>query len=283
MNLLGALSFATPLALAALLLLPVIWWLLRFTPPRPETVRFPAIRLLLGLKNREEKPDKTPWWLLLLRLALAALVIIGVSQPLYAPGRIGTLTNTPVLVVVDDSWAAAKDWDQRREVMAEILDNAAAAGATVTLATTTPELRPQALEPKTAADVKARAAALAPRAFDPDRLGTLDRLAAAFGKSEALRVIWLSDGIDDGKAQDFAVGLQKLANGAAVHGATAACPRNARFRGWSDQGHHAARARWPGANGAGRRHRGQWPQLRRCHAELRRRYNDGSGSPRASR
>ena len=34
MNLLGALSFATPLALAALLLLPVIWWLLRFTPPR---------------------------------------------------------------------------------------------------------------------------------------------------------------------------------------------------------------------------------------------------------
>ena len=216
MNLLGALTFATPLALAALLLLPVIWWLLRFTPPRPETVRFPAIRLLLGLKNREEKPDKTPWWLLLLRLALAALVIIGVSQPLYAPGRIGTLTNTPVLLVVDDSWAAAKDWDQRREVMAEILDNAAAAGATVTLATTTPELRPQALEPKAAADVKARAAALAPRAFDPDRLGALERLAAAFGKAEALRVIWLSDGIDDGKAQDFSAGLQKLANGAAA-------------------------------------------------------------------
>ena len=216
MNLLGALTFATPLALAALLLLPVIWWLLRFTPPRPETVRFPAIRLLLGLRNREEKPDKTPWWLLLLRLALAALVIIGVSQPLYSPGRIGTLTNTPVLLVVDDSWAAARNWDQRREVMAEILDNAAAAGATVTLATTTPELRPQALEPKAAAELKARAAALAPRAFDPDRTGTLDRLAAEFGKTEALRVIWLSDGIDDGKAQGFAAGLQKLANGAAA-------------------------------------------------------------------
>ena len=101
MSFLQALTFTTPLALGALLLLPVIWWLLRFTPPRPETVRFPAIRLLLGLRNREEKPDKTPWWLLLLRLALAALVIIGVSQPLYSPGRIGTLTNTPVLLVVD--------------------------------------------------------------------------------------------------------------------------------------------------------------------------------------
>ena len=93
MNLLSALTFTTPLALAALLLLPVIWWLLRFTPPRPETVRFPPIRLLLGLANREEQPDKTPWWLLLLRLPLAALVILGVSHPLYAPGRVDALTE----------------------------------------------------------------------------------------------------------------------------------------------------------------------------------------------
>ena len=215
MNLLGALTFATPLALAALLLLPVIWWLLRFTPPRPETVRFPAIRLLLGLRNREEQPDKTPWWLLLLRLTLAALVIIGVSQPLYAPGRIGALTKTPVLLVVDDGWAAAKDWDKRLEVMVEILDNAAAAGAPVTLATTTPQLRPPALEPQAAAELKPRAAALAPRAFDPDRDGLLQRLATGFGKQDALRVIWISDGIDDGKARDFAAGLQKLAGGSA--------------------------------------------------------------------
>ena len=55
MNFLSSLSFTTPLALAALLLLPVIWWLLRFTPPRPETVRFPPIRLLLELANREEQ------------------------------------------------------------------------------------------------------------------------------------------------------------------------------------------------------------------------------------
>ena len=99
MNMLSALSFTTPLALAALLLLPVIWWLLRFTPPRPETVRFPPIRLLLGLANREEQPDKTPWWLLLLRLLVAALLILAVSHPLYAPGRVGTLSSQPLLLV----------------------------------------------------------------------------------------------------------------------------------------------------------------------------------------
>lgn len=215
MNLLNALSFTTPLALTALLLLPVIWWLLRFTPPRPDTVRFPPIRLLLELANREEQPDKTPWWLLLLRLLVAALLIIGVSHPLYAPGRVDVLSNAPLLLVVDDGWAAAKDWNKRLDVMGEILDGASAAGSPVTLATTTPELRPQPLEAKTASDVKARALALSPRAMDTDRAAMLKRLIAGLEKEAALRVIWLSDGIDDGEAKAFAQGLAGLANGTA--------------------------------------------------------------------
>ena len=215
MNMLSALSFTTPLALAALLLLPVIWWLLRFTPPRPETVRFPPIRLLLDLANREEQPDKTPWWLLLLRLLVAALLIVAVSHPLYAPGRVGTLSSQPLLLVVDDSWAAAKDWDKRGEIMAEILDGAASAGAPVTLATTTPELRPASLEPQAAGDAASRAAALEPRAMDPDREGTLARLSGRFANQPAPRVIWLTDGIDDGKARAFAEGLAALGAGGA--------------------------------------------------------------------
>ena len=216
MNLLNALSFTTPLALAALLLLPVIWWLLRFTPPRPETVRFPPIRLLLELTNREEQPDKTPWWLLLLRLLVAALLIIGVSHPLYAPGRVNALSNAPLLLVVDDGWAAAKDWDKRLGVMGEILDGASAAGSPVTLAATTPELRPQPLEAKAAAEVKTRALALSPRAMDPDRMATLKRLADTFGQEPALRVVWISDGIDTGEAKAFAQGLAGLASGTAT-------------------------------------------------------------------
>ena len=224
MNLLSAFTFLTPAALGALLLLPAIWWLLRFTPPRPETVRFPAIRLLLGLRNREEQPDKTPWWLLLLRMLIAGLVILGVSQPLFAPGRVAELTQTPLLIVVDDSWAAARDWEARLAVMAEILDNAATSGTPVTLATTTPQIRPQELEPAAAAAVKGRAAALAPRAFDPDRPGIMKQLQDTFGKQDSLRVVWLSDGIDDGKATDFANGLLGLANGSATISAVLPAP-----------------------------------------------------------
>ncbi len=215
MNFIQALSFTTPLALGALLLLPVIWWLLRFTPPKPETVRFPPIRLLLDLVNREEQPDKTPWWLLLLRLAVAALLIIGVAHPFYAPGRVDTIASAPLLLVVDDSWAAAKDWNKRQEIMAEILDGAQRANATVTLATSTPQARPQSLESTDAADTKTRAGALTPRALDPDRAGLLAALQKSFARASALRVIWLSDGIDDGKALEFANGLSALANGAA--------------------------------------------------------------------
>jgi hypothetical protein len=215
MNLLSALSFTTPLALAALLLLPVIWWLLRFTPPRPETVRFPPIRLLLDLVNREEQPDKTPWWLLLLRLLVAALVIFAVSHPLYAPGRVAPVSGQQLLLIVDDSWAAARDWSKRSAVMDEILDEAASAGAPVTLATTTPQLRPQSLEPQAAADAQARAAALQPRAMDPDREALLTRLAERFANQPAPRVIWISDGIDDGKAKAFADGLIALGSGGA--------------------------------------------------------------------
>ena len=215
MNMLSALHFTTPLALGGLLLLPVIWWLLRFTPPKPETVKFPPIRLLLDLVNREEQPDRTPWWLLLLRLAVAALLIFGVAHPLYAPGRVAAIAPTPLLLVVDDSWAAARDWDKRQAVLNEILDAARGAGATVALATTTPQSRPQNLEPGDAENTRTRTAALKPRAMDPDRTGLLASLQEKLGGASALRVIWLSDGIDDGKSAEFAGGLLNLAKGQA--------------------------------------------------------------------
>ena len=215
MNFLTALSFTTPMALAALGLLPIIWWLLRSTPPRPETVKFPPIRLLLDLINREEQPDKTPWWLLLLRLALAALLIIAVAHPLYAPGRVAAIAPTPLLLIVDDSWAAAKDWSKRQEIIAEVLDGAQRAGAPVTLAASTPQARPQSLEPADAATIKTKTAALQPRALDPDRAGILASLQQKYSGATALRVIWLSDGIDDGNAASFAQGLLALANGQA--------------------------------------------------------------------
>ena len=49
---LGAIGFASPWFLTALLALPAIWWLLRVTPPSPREVSFPPLRLLLGLPRQ---------------------------------------------------------------------------------------------------------------------------------------------------------------------------------------------------------------------------------------
>ena len=76
---LGSVAFASPWLLVAIAALPIIWWLLRVTPPAPRRISFPAIRLLLGLAPREETPAHTPLWLILLRMALAATITSAAS------------------------------------------------------------------------------------------------------------------------------------------------------------------------------------------------------------
>ena len=65
----GALSFLSPWLLTGLFALPIIYWLLRTVPPRPRQIAFPPTRILVGIENREKTPDRTPWWLMLIRLA----------------------------------------------------------------------------------------------------------------------------------------------------------------------------------------------------------------------
>ncbi len=75
------LAFASPLILLGLLALPVLWWLLRLIPPRPRRIAFPPTRILFEIEPKEETPARTPWWLTLLRLLLAALIIIAAAGP----------------------------------------------------------------------------------------------------------------------------------------------------------------------------------------------------------
>ena len=215
MALLQALTFTTPVALAGLLLLPVIWWLLRFTPPKPQTVKFPPLRLLLELVSKHEQPDKTPWWLMLLRLAIAALVILGVSHPLYTAGQSAAGNNAPLLIVVDDTWAAAKDWNLRRTMLGEIVNQAREDNVTLSLATTAPIARKADILARDADAMLKQIAALEPKALGPDRARLLTRLKTNFSSAASLHVVWLSDGMDQASATEFAEGLTSLASGRA--------------------------------------------------------------------
>ncbi|MCP4818839.1 MAG: hypothetical protein GY883_06610, partial [Shimia sp.] len=80
-----AIGFGAPWLLAALVVLPVLWLILRAIPPAPVKRLFPGVVLLLGLTDDDTVTDRTPWWLLVLRMLAVAAVIVGLAGPLLNP------------------------------------------------------------------------------------------------------------------------------------------------------------------------------------------------------
>ncbi|MEQ8747885.1 DUF4159 domain-containing protein [Pyruvatibacter sp.] len=192
---LGSLGFAAPLALLGLTALPVIWWLLRVTPPAPNRVRFPAIRLLKGLTDEEETPAQTPWWLITLRLTAAALLVFAFAEPVTNPSA-QPQGSGPLLLVVDDNWAAAPRWAQRQATLDSMLAGARRSGRTVALLQTAQTTRADTLDILTADDATALAAAITPSPLDVDYAAAAQRLnASALRDAGAWQVVWLTDGL----------------------------------------------------------------------------------------
>jgi hypothetical protein len=112
MMVLGGIGFTAPWILLALAALPILWLLLRAVPPAPIKRRFPGVALLLGLKDDETVSDRTPWWLLLLRMLAVAAVIFGLAGPVLNPEAEQAEGDGPLLFVLDRSWAGATRWPQ---------------------------------------------------------------------------------------------------------------------------------------------------------------------------
>jgi len=204
--------FAAPWVLLALPALPLLWWLLRVTPPAPRSETFPAIRLLMGLTAREETPARTPWWLLLLRMLAATLVIVALAQPVLDAGS--TLPGSgPVLLVLDNGWASANDWPRRTQAANVALDRAGRAHRQVALLATAPDEAgdaPRITAVMPVADLRARVAALRPEPWPVDRAGAATALHGWEHHDGA--VVYLGDGLTDGAAYaDFAAALAAAA------------------------------------------------------------------------
>ncbi len=207
----GALGFVAPFALAGLLVLPVIWWLIRVTPPAPRRVVFPPIRFLLNLRTTDETADRTPPWLLLLRLLIAALIILGVARPVYVADPLPA-TDDPLLLIVDDGWAAAGQWSGIKSAAAQALDRAERQDRPVILVTTSaapPDRPAPPPRPMTANQARDALAAMRPKPWAVDRDRALadlrDRLAQV--GIAAAEIVWLTDGLRGGAAAPDASAL----------------------------------------------------------------------------
>ena len=201
------LSFAEPLLLLGLLTLPVLWWLLRVMPPRPRRIEFPPTRLLFDIKPKEETPSRTPWWLTLLRLAAAALVILAAAGPIWNPQTGASGSKAPLLILLDDGWSAASSWDVRVKAADELIANADNDRRGVALVPLSEPARDITLLPAGTARVALRQ--LAPKPYSIDRVETLasiERFLKATGDAE---IAWLSDSVDTGRGTEFLEGLGK--------------------------------------------------------------------------
>uniref|UniRef100_UPI001CD4E86F BatA domain-containing protein n=1 Tax=Xinfangfangia pollutisoli TaxID=2865960 RepID=UPI001CD4E86F len=185
---LGPLGFVTPWLLWGLVALPILWLLLRAVPPAPIRRRFPGVALLLGLKDEDAETDKTPWWLLLLRMAAVAAVIAGFAGPILNPEPKAS-GNGPLLVVLDGGWADARDWARRVERAGQLLQDAGRDGRTVAVIRLTDA--PQDVVFQTADAWAGRVAAMEPAAWAPRALQDwAEKLPA-----EGFDTVWLSDGL----------------------------------------------------------------------------------------
>jgi Domain of unknown function (DUF4159)/Aerotolerance regulator N-terminal len=205
----GTIGFLQPWVLAALAALPAIWWLLRLTPPRPQVVVFPPTRLLKDLKSTEETPAHSPWWLTALRMLLAALIILALARPVLNPERETATGSGPLLLVIDNGWASAAHWDERREAIEAAIDRAGRDGRTVVLAPTAPG---QPVSDALSADqARERVGGLMPEPYAPDRAALAGTLEKELGGKSGFSVLWLSDGLDYGEGEAFSAALKKLA------------------------------------------------------------------------
>ncbi|RED12266.1 DUF4159 domain-containing protein [Pontivivens insulae] len=187
---LGSLAFLAPVLLLALVALPVLWRLLRATPPAPVRRRFPGIALLLGLKDSEREPARTPWWLMLLRVGALALAILGLSQPVLNPDQVTADRDRPLVIALDGGWGSAPHWSRMTAEVRTALEGASRAGQPVHLVNLAEE-RPD-LGPRPANDWLGYVDAMEPSGWLPDREAAAQHITAL---PDGVSTLWLSSGL----------------------------------------------------------------------------------------
>jgi hypothetical protein len=185
-------GFATPWLLLTLLALPILWLILRAVPPAPIRRMFPGVVLLLGLKDDDQVSDRTPWWLLLLRMLAVAAMIIGLAGPILNPQTDDIAANDgPLLVVMDGSWASAASWRARTQALDGLLAQAARDDRRVAL------LKLSVPEPtsfQTADDLRARLVGLTPEPWEPGE-AQITRAIDLLPEGD-FDTYWMSDGLE---------------------------------------------------------------------------------------
>jgi len=188
------LSFGAPMVLWGLLALPVIWWLLRLTPPKPQSEIFPPLKILARVLKREETPQQSPWWLTLLRLLMAALIVAALAEPVFNPREKLPAEGAALALVIDNDWASAADWNKRVATAERLIADAGSNGVPVIIAFTAEKANAE-IGPFDAAAALDRLRAAKPRPIPTDRPAIYARVAGVLEGLPGASVAVLADGL----------------------------------------------------------------------------------------
>ncbi|KRB30029.1 RNA-binding protein [Mesorhizobium sp. Root695] len=213
------LSFGAPMVLWGLLALPVIWWLLRLTPPKPQTEIFPPLKILARVLKREETPQQSPWWLTLLRLLMAALIVAALADPVFNPREKLPAEGAALALVIDNDWASAADWGKRVATAERLINDAGSNGVPVVIAFTAEKANAE-IGPFDAAAALDRLRAAKPRPIPTDRPAVYARVAGVLETLPGASVAVLADGLA-AKGDEAAFNTLLSKNAARVVWATA--------------------------------------------------------------
>jgi hypothetical protein len=193
-------AFGAPAILFGLLALPVIWWLLRLTPPRPQAEPFAPLAILARVLKPEETPSRSPWWLTALRLLIAALVILALAEPVLNPRDRALSANGPLALVIDNGWASAPDWDARVEAAQMLINEAEDLDIPVAIVFTAN--RRHDATPTGFERARDQLRAARPQPLRPERAAAATALTAALGETRPGTIAYISDGVETADAAD---------------------------------------------------------------------------------
>ena len=199
-------QFLSPLALWGFATIPLLWWLIRLTPPSPQQQSFPALILLRDLAPASQSPANTPWWLILLRLTLLSLLVLGLARPVIAPTAQLPGTGT-ITILVDNGWASGDSWPQWQTALNNLCQQAEREQRDLLIIPTAPEQRSgnlTPLGPTSAITLCPTLAKLQPHPWPVDHAATNQLL-----NKLPNNITWFNDGLASAATETLYAQLRK--------------------------------------------------------------------------
>lgn len=192
----NGLVFLHPWILGGLAALPLLWLLLRIMPPAPRRIVLPTARFLDGLIPDRPFPSRTPWWILLIRMLVLALVLLALAGPVLHPTG-GIPGKGTLRLLIDTGWEAAQTWSLQMGAARDLLAQAERENRPVILsgtARTSADRPPDPEQPSTAAAARAALAGLRPLPWPAD-YEALEKTLRASTQDGGIETVFLSAGL----------------------------------------------------------------------------------------